>query len=162
MAGKYVSEVKRSHYCGKLNKQNVGETVTLMGWVDTRRDHGGLVFVDLRDREGFVQLVMDPNLTGNSAAKDVRNEYVIAVTGTVRARPDGMINKKISTGEVEVVVERCELLSRSESLPFQASDPNVSESVRLKYRYLDLRSERMQSNLKLRHKFCQTVRNVLS
>lgn len=161
-SGKYVSKVKRTHHCGKVTTSEIGKKVTLMGWVDTRRDHGGLVFVDLRDREGIVQLVMDPNAASVSSAKDVRGEYVIAVTGEVRGRPEGMINKRIPTGEVEVSVERCEILSKSEPMPFQADDPNVSEMVRLKYRYLDLRSARMQSNLILRHKFYQVVRRVLS
>jgi aspartyl-tRNA synthetase len=159
---KFVSEVKRTHYCGDLRAKQDGETVTLMGWVDGRRDHGGLVFVDLRDRTGICQLVLDPSKDLMKASKEVRNEFVIAITGKVRKRPEGMTNTKMPTGEVEVEGIRAEILSAAETPPFQISDENVSEVTRLKYRYIDLRSPRLQKHMKVRHEFCQSVRNTLT
>lgn len=153
---------KRSHYCGHVNKSVVGQTVTLMGWVDSRRDHGSLVFIDLRDREGIVQVVLDPKKTETSTAKDLRGEFVIAIKGVVRARPDGMVNKKVKTGEVEVEAIECEVLNEAQTPPFQISDENVGEMLRLKYRYLDLRSPRLQNHLMIRHKVAQLVRKFLS
>lgn len=158
----FVSEVKRSHRCGELSVEQVGKKVVLMGWVDGRRDHGGLLFIDLRDRSGIVQIVVNPALEANKIAKDIRSEYVLALEGEVRARPDSMINKNISTGDIEVEVTRCEVLSQAETLPFQPDDEKVGESLRLKYRYLDLRSPRLQQNLKLRHEIVLEVRNQLS
>lgn len=133
-----------------------------MGWVDSRRDHGGLIFVDLRDREGIVQIVLNPNEPQMQAAKALRGEYVLAVQGTVRARPQGMTNTKIGTGEVEVEVSRAEILSEAETTPFLVDDPKVSETLRLKYRYLELRSPRLQKHLLVRHQVTQQVRNYLS
>ncbi len=133
-----------------------------MGWVDTRRDHGGLVFVDLRDRLGIVQVVLNPAQEGTQTAKSFRGEYVVAVRGVVRARPEGMVNSKIATGEVEVEALACEILSEAQTPPFQIDDPKVSESLRLKYRYLDLRSPTLQRNLMLRHRVAQLVRHYLS
>lgn len=159
---KFVKEAKRTHYCGQLNSSLKGQKVILMGWVDTRRDHGNLVFIDLRDREGIVQVVLDPNQADCATSKDFRGEYVVAIEGVINTRPEGMINKKIKTGDVEVVASRCEILSTAETPPFQISDPNVSESLRLKYRYLDLRSPRLQNHLILRHKVAQSVRKFLS
>ncbi len=159
---KFVSEVKRSHYCGTLKASHAGESVTLMGWVDGRRDHGGLVFIDLRDRTGLCQLVLDPNQDLMKAAKEVRGEFVIAVTGKVRKRPEGMTNTKLTTGEIEVEGVRCEILSHADTPPFQVGDESVSEVTRLKYRYIDLRSERLQKHLKVRHEFCHVIRNTLS
>jgi aspartyl-tRNA synthetase len=153
---------KRSHYCGHVNKSVAGQTVTLMGWVDSRRDHGSLVFIDLRDREGIVQVVLDPKKAETSAAKDLRGEFVIAIKGIVRARPDGMVNKKVKTGEVEVEAVECEVLNEAQTPPFQISDENVGEMLRLKYRYLDLRSPRLQNHLMIRHKVAQLVRQFLS
>lgn len=112
-----TSSPKRSHYCGSLNASQDGQTVTLMGWVNTRRDHGGLIFVDLRDREGYVQVVLNPNESLMSSAKDFRNEFVVSITGLVQKRPEGMVNKKISTGEIEVVAQSCEVLSEAQTLP---------------------------------------------
>ena len=159
---KFVAQTKRTNYCGSLTKREVGQKVVLMGWVDVRRDHGSLVFIDLRDREGIVQVVLDPKNEATASSKDLRGEFVLAVEGTVRARPDGMVNKKIKTGEIEVVADRCEILNESATLPFQPDDPNVGEMLRLKYRYLDLRSPRLQSNMFLRHKVVQLVRRFLS
>jgi aspartyl-tRNA synthetase len=158
----FIKDLKRSLYCGDLTKQNVDQNVTLMGWVDSRRDHGGLVFVDLRDRAGIVQVVLNPGTPENESAKDVKSEYVIAIHGIVRARPTGMINAKLKTGEVEVEALRCEILSEADTPPFQISDPKVSETLRLKYRYLDLRSERLQSYLMARHKIVRLTREELS
>lgn len=159
---KFVKELKRTHYCGELNKTHAGKNVVLMGWVDTRRDHGSLVFIDLRDREGLVQIVIDPKKEANSQAKDLRQEFVVAVEGKVNLRPEGMKNAKLKTGEIEIEVTRCEILNESAVPPFQISDENVGETLRLKYRYLDLRSQKIQKNLILRHKVMQSVRNHFS
>lgn len=159
---KFVKDLKRSDYCGTLTSKHVGQKVVLMGWVSVRRDHGSLVFIDLRDREGIVQVVLDPNKEATSAAKDFRGEYVVAIEGVVRARPDGMVNKKIPTGEIEVEATRAEVLNVSAVPPFQIDDPNVNEVLRLKYRYLDLRSPRLQNHLMLRHRVAQHVRRFLS
>lgn len=159
---KFVRSLKRTHYCGEVNAQAIGKKVVLMGWVDSRRDHGSLVFVDLRDRTGIVQIVCDPKNEFTSSAKDFRNEFVIALEGTVRSRPAGMINSKIPTGEVEVEVSRCEILSEAQTPPFRIDDENVNEMLRLKYRYLDLRSPRLQNHLMVRHKVTQMARQFLS
>lgn len=158
----FLKTLKRTHYCGSLRKEHAGQSVVLMGWVDSRRDHGGLVFVDLRDRDGIVQIVMNPNDASMAAAKDVRGEFVIAVQGNVRARPSGMANSKVKSGEVEVEVLKMEILSEANTPPFVVDDPKVSEMLRLKYRYLDLRSPRLQNHLVVRHKACKVVRDYLS
>jgi aspartyl-tRNA synthetase len=159
---KFVRELKRTHRAGELRAAQNGQKVVLMGWVDTRRDHGGLIFIDLRDRAGVVQVTINPANTANATAKDLRGEYVVAVEGTVRARPSGMQNKNLPTGEIEVECERCEILSEAKTLPFEPSDNKVSETLRLKYRYLDLRSARLQSHLIKRHEMVLAVRNSLS
>ncbi|MFS4459517.1 aspartate--tRNA ligase [Bdellovibrio sp. HCB2-146] len=159
---KFVKELKRTNYCGNLGIENVGQKVVLMGWVDVRRDHGSLVFIDLRDREGIVQVVLDPNKSETSASKNLRGEFVLAVEGVVRARPDGMKNTKIKTGAIEIEATRCEILNDSAVPPFQVDDNNVNEMLRLKYRYLDLRSPRLTNHLKVRHKVAQLVRRFLS
>lgn len=152
----------RTHYCGHVNKTHVGKEVTLTGWVDSRRDHGSLVFIDLRDREGFVQVVLDPKKSDTATAKDLRGEFVVAIKGIVRARPEGMINKKIATGEIEIEAVQCQILNEAQTPPFQIDDENVGEMLRLKYRYLDLRSPRLQNHLIIRHKVAQIVRKFLS
>ncbi len=157
----FVIDKKRTHYCGQLNADNSGETVVLMGWVDSRRDHGGLVFIDLRDRFGIVQIVFDPSKTELGVAKDFRGEFVIALEGKVNLRPEGMVNKKIPTGAIEIEATSCEILSSAETPPIQIGDEKVSELMRLKYRYLDLRSKKLQNNLIMRHKSMQAVRNFL-
>lgn len=159
---KFVSETKRTHRCGELNKSHVGQAVVIMGWVDTRRDHGGLIFVDLRDRGGLVQVVFNPTLKELAAAKDLRNEFVVAVKGVVRARPEGMINKKITTGEIEVEAQVCKILSEAQPTPIHIGDSKVSENLRLKYRYLELRAPQLQNHLIVRHQVTQLVRNYLS
>lgn len=158
----FLKTLKRTHACGSLRKQQVGQTVVLMGWVDSRRDHGGLVFVDLRDREGIVQIVLNPAQPATAAAKELRGEFVVAIQGTVRARPEGMTNTKIGTGEVEVEVARAEILSEANTPPFLIDDPKVGETLRLKYRYLELRSPRLQGHLRMRHNVAVLVRNYLS
>ena len=132
-----------------------------MGWVDSRRDHGGLVFLDLRDREGIVQVVLDPNDPAMARAREMRNEFVVAVRGVVRARPEGMLNKRIPTGAVELAASRCEILSEAKTPPFQVDDENVSETLRLKYRYLDIRSQRLTRHLRLRADIVRLVRELL-
>ncbi|MCJ8277428.1 MAG: aspartate--tRNA ligase [Bdellovibrionales bacterium] len=158
----FVSEKKRSHTCGSLGVELDGQTVVLMGWVNNRRDHGGLVFVDLRDRDGLVQIVLDPGKEATAVSKKFRNEFVIAIEGVVRKRPEGMINDKMKTGAVEVEVTSTEILSEAETPPFVIDDPKVSEAVRLKYRYLALRSTRLQECLRLRHEITKVVRDFLS
>lgn len=159
---KFVKELKRTHYCGQLSQAAIGQKVILMGWVETRRDHGSLIFIDLRDREGIVQVVLDPKKSETSSAKDLRNEFVLAIEGNVRARPDGMKNSKIKTGEIEIEAIRSEILNESAVPPFQIDDENVNEMLRLKYRYLDLRSPVLQKSLMTRHKVLQLVRRFLS
>lgn len=158
----YVSKWKRTHYCGGLSKQNVGQEVILMGWVNTRRDHGSLIFIDLRDREGIVQVVLDPKNEQTQSAKDFRSEYVVALKGIVKARPAGMVNNKIKTGEIEIEAVHCSILNEAATPPFQIDDENVGEMLRLKYRYLDLRSPRLQNHLMIRHRVAQLVRKFLS
>ena len=157
----FISELKRTHYCGDLGLEQKDQTVVLMGWVNNRRDHGGLVFVDLRDREGIVQIVLDPGKDKTAVAKKFRNEFVIAVQGVVKARPDGMINDKMKTGTVEIEVDTAEILSEAETPPFVVGDPNVSEAVRLKYRYLSLRNPELQRCLRMRHEITKVVRDAL-
>lgn len=159
---KFVRDLKRTDYCGNITANEIGKKVVLMGWVNTRRDHGSLIFIDMRDREGIVQVVLDPNKSDTISSKEFRGEYVIAIEGVVRARPDGMKNAKIKTGEVEVEAVRCEILNTAATVPFQIDDENVNEMLRLKYRYLDLRSPRLQNNLIVRHKVARLVRDFLS
>jgi aspartyl-tRNA synthetase len=157
----------RTHYCGQVRASDIGETVTLFGWVDRRRDHGYVIFIDLRDRSGTVQIVSDPERTPQShqQAGDLRNEYVIKVVGRVTKRPDESLNTKIPTGEVEIYADEIEILNPiSKQLPFQVSSAeteSVREELRLKYRYLDLRRDRMSRNLQLRHQIIKTMRRYL-
>jgi aspartyl-tRNA synthetase len=157
----------RTHYCGDLRSQHIGETVTLFGWVDRRRDHGGVVFVDLRDRAGIVQIVSDPVRTAQSYAdaEKLRNEYVVKIVGRVCQRPEVSLNTKLPTGEVEIYADSIELLNAvRKQLPFQVStgeDEPVREDLRLKYRYLDLRRERMNRNLQIRHQVVKAMRRYL-
>ena len=148
----------RTTYCGLVSERLLGQTVTLMGWAHRRRDHGGVIFVDLRDREGLLQIVFDPQAAGVFAeAERLRNEFVVRVTGKVRARPEGTVNPHLASGQVELLASELELLNRSEPLPFQL-DEQVGEEVRLRYRYLDLRREVMSQRLRLRHRLTRAMR----
>ncbi|MBW4499483.1 MAG: aspartate--tRNA ligase [Scytonema hyalinum WJT4-NPBG1] len=157
----------RTYYCGELRKEQIGETVTLYGWVDRRRDHGGVIFIDLRDRTGIVQIVSDPQRTPDSyeLANTLRNEYVVEITGRVTQRPEESLNPRIPTGEVEIYADKIKLLnSVRKQLPFQVSTADgdqVREDLRLKYRYLDLRRDRMAHNLQLRHQVVKAMRRYL-
>lgn len=157
----------RTHYCGELQGKNIGETVTLCGWVDRRRDHGGVIFLDLRDRTGIVQIVSDPDRTPDSyeLAEKLRNEYVVQIQGRVTQRPEDSLNPKIATGEIEIYADKIELLNGiNRQMPFQVSsyeEEAVREDLRLKYRYLDLRRDRMKNNLQLRHQVVKAIRRYL-
>jgi aspartyl-tRNA synthetase len=155
-------DLLKSHSCGELCKEHVGVDVTLAGWVDRRRDHGGLIFIDLRDREGITQVVFNPE-TSNQChliASDIRNEYVVLVSGEVAPRPPGTENPKLPTGDIEVNARKVKILNPSKTPPFYINeDIEVEESLRLKYRYLDLRRNRMKENLLLRHKIVKFIRD---
>jgi len=152
----------RTNYCGAINTQYLDEIITLYGWVHRRRDHGGVIFIDLRDREGLVQVVCDPdNIETFQLAEKIRNEYVLQVTGKVRRRPEGTVNPSLHSGEIEVLVVNMEILNTSLTPPFLMDDEHISEFVRLEHRYLDLRRPVMQSNLRLRHKVTMAVRVFL-
>src|SRR5262252_2135218 len=151
----------RSHYCGQVNEKLVGQEVTVAGWVHRRRDHGGVIFVDVRDREGLLQVVFDPdNKAQFGEAEKLRNEFVVKVRGLVRERPAGTANANLASGQVELLARELVTLNRSEPLPFQL-DEHVSEEVRLKYRYIDLRREEMAKRLRLRHKITRAMRHYL-
>jgi len=156
---------KRTHYCGMLSARDIGNEVVLMGWALRRRDHGGLIFIDLRDREGIAQIVFDPevNPEAHAVAEAVRNEFVLAIRGKVIPRPEGTVNPNMKTGEVEIQVSECKLLNRSKALPFMLDEySEVNENIRLKYRYLDLRRPQLQQNLILRHQVTQVTRQYLT
>jgi aspartyl-tRNA synthetase len=151
----------RSHYCGHVDEKLSGQEVSVAGWVHRRRDHGGVIFVDLRDREGLLQIVFDPDAAEIfKEAERLRSEFVIRVKGRVRERPAGTVNANLRSGHVEVLAKELEVLNRSEPLPFQL-DETVSEELRLKYRYLDLRREVMSQRLRLRHRLTQSMREFL-
>ena len=164
---KYVTDLgdwKRTHTCGQLSLKNDASDVCLMGWVQFRRDHGGLIFVDLRDRDGLTQIVFSPDIapSAHENAHILRSEYVLAIKGKVRPRPDGMINKNLPTGEIEVVVYEWKLLNTSKTPPFPIEDrTDAGENLRLTWRYLDLRRPYMQKNLRLRHNLAQAMRRHL-
>ena len=151
----------RSHRCGDLRSEHIGSEVTLCGWVHTRRDHGGVTFIDLRDTAGLMQVVFDTGISpaAHEAAQSLRNEYCIKVRGEVRARPEGTVNERLPTGEVEVAAGAIEVLSEAETPPFQIDEySEVDESLRLKYRFLDLRRENLAANLRLRHEIVAAIR----
>jgi aspartyl-tRNA synthetase len=151
----------RSHYCGQIDDALLEQTVTVAGWVHRRRDHGGVIFIDLRDRDGLVQVVCDPDAPELFAvAESLRNEFVVSITGLVRLRPSGTANANLASGKVELLARRIELLNRSEPLPFQL-DEQVSEEVRLRYRYLDLRRDVMARRMRQRHAITRAMRNHL-
>ena len=152
----------RTHYCGHLNREHIGQTVTLCGWAHRRRDHGGVIFIDLRDREGMAQIVIDPDTPEAFAiAESVRNEFVLKVVCKVRHRPEGTVNPNIPTGEVEMLASELEVLNPSLTPPFMLDDDNLSETVRLEHRYLDLRRPAMQKNLMLRYRVAKVLRDYL-
>lgn len=156
---------KRSDYCGQLSAKDIGREVVLMGWALRRRDHGGLIFIDLRDREGIAQVVFDPevNSAAHQVAEGVRSEFVLAIKGTVIPRPEGTVNPNMKTGEVEIQVAECKLLNRSKPLPFMLDEHSeVNENIRLKYRYLDMRRPQLAQNLILRHQVAQATRQYLT
>src|SRR5690348_4296013 len=152
----------RSEYCGLVSRAYLGQTVTLFGWVHRRRDHGGVIFIDLRDREGLLQVVCDPDTPQTFATADrLRNEYVVRVVGRVRPRPEGTVNPNLKTGAVEVLAADIEILNASLTPPFQLDEETLSESVRLEHRVLDLRRPVMQANLRLRYRVAMAVRRFL-
>ena len=160
----FLGDFKRTDYCGNLRPSDAGREVVLMGWVQRRRDHGGLIFIDLRDREGVVQVVFNPEVNPEVHAKahNIRSEYVLAIKGDVAMRPAESINPDLDTGEVEVLTKELRILNVAENPPFLIEDNvDISENVRLKYRYLDLRRPRLQRNLMLRHKVAKAVRTYL-
>lgn len=156
--------MKRTHNCGAFRKEHVGETVSVCGWIQRRRDHGGVIFIDLRDRSGFVQLVFDPEVAGDdfAVAERVRPEYVLSATGEVRLRPEGQENPNMATGDIEIYITDVEILNPAKTPPFLIEDGvDCDEMIRLKYRYLDLRRPELQKNFELRHKLTMAVRNFL-
>ncbi|MFQ6079968.1 MAG: aspartate--tRNA ligase, partial [Thermodesulfobacteriota bacterium] len=160
----FLGDLRRTDYCGSLRTSDEGREVVLMGWVQRRRDHGGVIFVDLRDREGIVQVVFNPenNPEVHTKAHKIRSEFVLAVKGDVVMRPPESINADLDTGEIEVLTKELRILSVSENPPFLIEDNGeISENVRLRYRYLDLRRPRLQKNLILRHKVAKAVRTYL-
>ena len=161
------NDMYRSHTCGELQKNDIGKTITLAGWVHRRRDHGNLIFIDLRDRYGLTQVTFDPEASKEAweKADKVRSEYVVKIKGKVMARPQNMINPKISTGEIEVEADEIEVLNKSKTPPFEIADEEspkeVKEEVRLKYRYLDIRKEKLRKNIEFRHKLIKHIRDYL-
>jgi len=155
--------LRRTCYCGELEAKDIGREVVLEGWVNRRRDHGGVTFVDLRDREGLVQVVFNPEVSGptHEKAKEIKSEYVIRIKGQVSRRPPGTENPKLRTGEIEVIATEVDILNPCLSLPFRLDSPEVTEEIRLKYRFLDLRRPEMQRILRLRHRATREVRNYL-
>ncbi|MDH5536291.1 MAG: OB-fold nucleic acid binding domain-containing protein, partial [Betaproteobacteria bacterium] len=152
----------RTHYCGQLSAALIGQQVTLAGWAHRRRDHGGVIFIDLRDREGLAQVVCDPDRAEAFKTADrVRSEFVLRIAGRVRARPEGTVNPNLASGAVEVLAESVEILNPSAPPPFQLDEDNLSEGVRLEHRVLDLRRGQMQQNLRLRHRAASAARGFL-
>ena len=152
----------RTHYCGHLNASHIGETVELCGWAHRRRDHGGVIFIDLRDREGLVQVVYDPDIEDVFAiAEQVRNEFVLRIKGVVRHRPEGTVNPELATGEIEILGKELEVLNRAETPPIQMDDEDIGEELRLRFRYLDLRRQVMQDRMRMRTDVTRTLRRFL-
>ncbi len=152
----------RSHYCGKVTEELIDQEVTLCGWVNRRRDHGGVIFIDLRDREGLVQVVFDPDRAEIfEIAEQVRNEYVLRMTGRVRLRPEGTANPELTSGKIEILGLDLQVLNASETPPFQLDDTGVNDDLRLQYRYVDLRRDEMQQRIRLRNQVTRYIRNFL-
>ncbi|MBW1678430.1 MAG: aspartate--tRNA ligase, partial [Deltaproteobacteria bacterium] len=160
-----LGDMRRTHNCSELTAKDAGKEVVLMGWVHRRRDHGGVIFVDLRDREGITQVVFNPELNKeiHRKARPIRNEFVLAARGTVVLRPEGMINPKLKTGEIDVMASELRILNTSRTPPFVLEDDTqVSESICLQYRYLDMRRPVLQKNLMLRHRAAAAIRAYLN
>jgi aspartyl-tRNA synthetase len=158
----FIYNTMRSEYCGRVNSAHLDRSVTLCGWVHRRRDHGGVIFIDLRDREGLVQIVCDPDTPATFQTADrLRGEFVVRVAGRVRRRPEGTVNPNLPSGEVEVLAQEIEILNASLAPPFQVDDEHLSETVRLEHRFLDLRRPQMQHNLRLRYRVAMAVRKFL-
>lgn len=156
---------KRTMMCGEVSTANVGEEVTLMGWVHRRRDLGGLIFLQLRDRSGISQIVFDTDVCDQSLldkASTIKLEYVVSVVGKVRRRVGNNVNPNMKTGEIEIVAEELKILSEADTTPFSIGDDGANEALRLKYRYLDLRREKLQQNLVIRSQICRITRNYLA
>ena len=154
--------MKRTDYCGRIDRQRLAQTVTVCGWVHRRRDHGGVIFIDLRDREGLVQIVCDPDRAAIFAiAEKLRHEFVIGVTGLVRPRPEGTVNPDLASGEIEILAHEIEIFNIAQTPPFQLDDENLSETVRLQHRVIDLRRPQMQKNLQLRYRAAVAARRYL-
>lgn len=151
----------RTDYCGLIDKRFMGQTVTVKGWVHRRRDHGGVIFIDLRDREGLVQIVGDPDEPAFALLDKSRGEYVLSVTGLVRARPEGTVNSQLLSGEIEILAKEVQIINAAVTPPFQIDDEHLSETVRLQHRVIDLRRQEMQNNLRLRYKVAMLIRNFL-
>jgi aspartyl-tRNA synthetase len=160
-----MGDLKRTHNCNYLTKEQIGQEIILMGWVLRRRDHGGVIFIDLRDRKGLTQIVFNPELNADvhKKAHGLRSEWVLAIRGTVAARPDGMKNDKLATGDIEVMVNELRILNKSKTPPFPLDeDTDVSDNLRLQYRYIDLRRPNMTENFIMRHKAAQAIRTYLN
>ena len=151
----------RTDYCGELGKDNIDQTVEICGWVNRRRDHGGVIFLDMRDKRGIAQVVINPDNADFELAESIRNEFVLKITGQVIARGEGLVNPKLATGEIEIVAKNIEILNASKPIPFQIDSTDTSEEVRLKYRYLDLRRDEMQQRLRLRSKVTHFMREFM-
>jgi aspartyl-tRNA synthetase len=153
----------RTHYCAEVNEEHIGQEITVSGWVSSRRDHGGLIFIDLRDKDQVIQLVCDPadNVDAHKTAEEVRDQFVLVATGKMRARGEGLENPKLKTGKVEMVVDKLVIENRSKPMPFDLNDEKVNEEIKLKYRYLELRTQKSYDIFKLRSKATIATRNVL-
>jgi aspartyl-tRNA synthetase len=153
----------RTHYCADVNEEHIGQEITVAGWVASRRDHGGLIFIDLRDKDEVIQLVCDPadNAVAHAMAEEVRDQFVLIATGTMRARGEGLENPKLKTGKVEMVVDKLVIENRSKPMPFELNDEKVNEEIKLKYRYLELRTQKSYDIFKLRSKATIAARNAL-
>ncbi|ALE51945.1 aspartyl-tRNA synthetase [Candidatus Thioglobus autotrophicus] len=151
----------RTNYCGELNKDNIDQTVEICGWVNRRRDHGGVIFLDIRDKRGIAQVVINPDNADFAIAETIRNEFVLKITGTVIARGEGLANPKLASGDIEIVASHIEILNTSKPVPFQIDATDTSEEVRLKYRYLDLRNDAMQKRMRLRSKVTHFMREFM-
>ncbi len=161
----FLGDLRRTHMCGSLRLSDAGKRATIMGWVNKRRDLGNIIFIDVRDRSGVTQAVFDASAGSelHQKAEQLRNEYVVAITGTVRKRTPDTINPNVSTGEVELVAEELKVLNEAKNPPFLPSDTTLPyEEMRLKYRYIDLRREKMQANIEMRHNIALAVRQYLA